>query len=91
VSAAALLVELAGVGIHLTGEGDNLRVRAEPGISLSPYLERIKPHKSALLKALLQRQIVAALDVTRQGFDRAEYDRLWMLWHTQDAKEESTP
>jgi len=85
MSASALLVELASAGIHLTREGDNLRVRAAPGVSLAPYMERIKAHKPELLKELLQRRIVEAATVEPDAFDRPEYDRLWRLWHAYDA------
>jgi hypothetical protein len=87
VTADALLAELDGVGIHVTREGDNLRVRAELGISLVPYVERIAAQKPALLRVLRQRRIIAALDVEPEDFKCEEYDRLWVIWHTQDAKE----
>src|SRR5688572_6866588 len=91
MKASALLAELDAAGIHLTREDDNLRVRAERGVSLAPYLERIKANKPALLRELLQRQIVAALDVEPAIFNRIEYDRFWTVWHAENAKEASTP
>ena len=90
MTAAALLAELEAAGINLTREGDNLRVRAQPGVSLAPYVERIRAHKPELLKEVLQRRIVEALNAEPENFNRAEYDHLWRLWHVQDAKEEST-
>ena len=87
MNAVTLLADLEAVGIHVSREGDNLKVRGEPGVSLTPYLERIKPHKPTLLRELLQRQIIVALDVAREDFNRTEYDRLWVLWHAQDVKE----
>jgi hypothetical protein len=91
VSAATLLAELDALGIHLTREGDNIRVRAEPGISLAPYVERIRASKPALLREVLQRRIIAALDVEPHDFDRPAYERLRELWRTEDMKEQSTP
>jgi len=91
VTAAALLAELSAAGIHLTREGDNLRVRMRPGTSLNLYTDHIRANKPALLRELLQRRIIEALDVEPEDFDRIAYDRLWVLWHTQDVKEESTP
>jgi hypothetical protein len=56
VSAAALLAELEAVGIQIIREGDNLRVRGEPGVSLAPYTERLREHKPAILVALGERE-----------------------------------
>jgi len=89
MSVPALLAELEAAGVHVTFAGDNLRVRANPGVPLSPYVDQIRANKPALLRELLQRRIVAALDVEPHDFDRTAYDRLWVLWHTEDAKEES--
>jgi hypothetical protein len=90
VSATALLAELEAADIHVNRDGDNLRVHAEPGVSLAPHLDHIASHKPALLKELLQRRIIEALDVEPAHFDRAECDGLWRLWHAHDAKEQST-
>jgi hypothetical protein len=87
MSAVALLAELEAVGIHLAREHDRLRVRGEPGVRLGPYLERITPHKPALLQALLQREIVAAVSAEPAEFNRDAYDRLWLRWHAQDTRE----
>jgi hypothetical protein len=88
VTAATLLAELNETGIHLTREGDNLRVRATPGISLAPYVKRITAQKAALLRELLQRRIIQALDVEPAHFDREEYNHLCVLWHVHESKEE---
>src|SRR5215207_5335094 len=56
VSAGVLLADLAAAGIHVTREGNNLRVRGDPGISLTPYTERIHAHKPQLLAALHERE-----------------------------------
>ena len=56
MSGAALIAELAAAGIHVTREGDNLRVRGEPGVRLAPYTERLREHKPALLVALRERE-----------------------------------
>jgi hypothetical protein len=40
---------------------------------------------------LLQRQIVQALNVEPEHFDREEYDHLCALWHAHDVKDEPTP
>ena len=91
MSAPAFLAELEAAGIRVTREDDNLRVRAEPGISLAPYLERITANKPVLLRELLERRIIEAVTVEPAHFDRPAYDALWVLWHAQDTKEESTP
>jgi hypothetical protein len=87
---AALLDELDAAGVRLSLDGVHLRYQTQPGISITPHTERITAHKSALHRELLQRQIVATGTVAPEQFNRAEYDRLWALWHAQDAKEEST-
>jgi hypothetical protein len=62
VSAAALLTELEEAGIHVTREGDSLRVRGEPGVRLTPYTEPIREQKPALLAALHEREASAQHD-----------------------------
>jgi hypothetical protein len=91
VTAAALLDGLNAAGVHLSLAGDDLRYQTRPGVSISPHMEQITAHKPALRRDLLQRQIVAVITVAPEHFNRAEYDRLWVLWHAQDAKEESRP
>jgi hypothetical protein len=88
---AALPGELAAAGVRLSLAGDALRYQTRPGVSIASHTEPIQAHKPALLRELLQLQIVAAVSVEPQHFDRAEYDDLWRRWHAQDAKEESTP
>jgi hypothetical protein len=61
MSGAALLVEMEGLGIHITREGDTLRVRGKPGVRLAPHRERIVANKPALLAVLREREEVATL------------------------------
>jgi hypothetical protein len=90
VNAAALLAELAASGIGLTREGDNLRVRAEPGVSLAPHRERISAHKPTLLAELrLREEIVAAASAAQHAFDRQHFDTLWERWHALQTQETS--
>jgi hypothetical protein len=91
VSATDLLTDLEAAGVRLSLAGDDLRYQTRPGVSIAPHTERITMHKRALCRELLQRQIIAVLDVEPAHFNREEYDRLCVLWHAQDAKEESTP
>jgi hypothetical protein len=86
LSAPALLAELEAGGIYLTRVGDNLKVRGAPGVILAPALERIAAHKPALLKELLKRQIVDAVDVEPADFDRQRYDDLWSRYQALEAK-----
>ncbi len=52
--AARLLSRLAALGVSLTADGDNLRIRAPRGV-LSPELrEEIRVHKDSLLESLRQ-------------------------------------
>jgi hypothetical protein len=52
VTAAALLAELKAVGIDVSRDGDNLKVRGQPGASLALYTEQIRKHKPELLVIL---------------------------------------
>ncbi len=87
MSATTLLSVLEEAGVHVIREGDTLRVRGNPGVDPAPYRERIHQHKPALLVELLKSEIMAALDVEPDRFDRAAYDRLWSLLRTHEAKE----
>jgi hypothetical protein len=87
VNTVTLLAELEAAGIQVTPQGENLRVRGEPGVNLAPYLERIMPHKSVPLRQLLQRQIVAAVDVEPPDFDQQHYDDLWCRNPALEGKE----
>ena len=87
MTARELLVDLVAAGITVTREGDNLRVRALPGVSLTPRLDCIRDHKPALLAELLQVRIVALLDVEREHFDRPEYERLLAMWNAHKSEE----
>jgi hypothetical protein len=52
VSALALIAELEAAGVRLSLAGDALRVQARPGVSISPYRERIRASKPAILAVL---------------------------------------
>jgi hypothetical protein len=78
--ATQLLAELAAAGIDVSRAGDNLRVRAHPGVRLTPHVACLRQHKSALLAELLKREIVAAVTVDAAEFDRPGYERLLTLW-----------
>jgi hypothetical protein len=56
-----LLRELEAAGVHVTREGDTLRVRGEPGVSLVPYRDVIREYKPALLAELQAREEVAGM------------------------------
>ena len=91
MNASAFLDELVDTGIRLRRDGDDLVADVLPTADLSLHTDHIKMHRPELLQELLQRQIVAAVTVAPEHFNRAEYDRLWALWHAQDAKEKSRP
>lgn len=81
MSAAALLKTLSAAGVHMSREGHELRFRTEPGTGISQHIETIRQYKPALIRELLQDQIVAAASVEPEHFDRDAYDRLWSEWH----------
>ena len=84
----ALLAELDAAGVSVTREGDNLNVRGAPGVSLAPYLDRIRDDKPGLLAELqLREQIMAAASAAQDAFDRAAYDELWRRWHALQDQE----
>jgi hypothetical protein len=87
MSASALLDHLLTAGIAITREGDNLRVRALAGVALAPYLDQVRANKPALLRALLQEQITAALHVEARDFDRSAYEELVTLWKRHSGEE----
>ena len=59
-----LLNALAGTGVCLSRAGDALRYQTRPGVSIAPYVERIRQDKPGLLTELrLREQIIAAVDV----------------------------
>jgi hypothetical protein len=91
VSAAELLADLEAGGLAVTRIGDDLRVRAVPGVRLAPYRERVLEHKPALLTELLQQEIVAAVNVDPNDFDRVAYDHLWLPWRIQEGERNCTP
>ena len=89
MTAAALLAELAAAGIHISREGECLRVRGEPGVSLDPCRDCVTAYKPALLTLLaLQEDIVRTAGAARDAFDRQHFDRLWVEW--QALQEEET-
>ena len=82
MSAGAFIDELAGMGIRLSRDGDDLAADVLPGASLAPYRDRIREHKPALLNLLaLQDEIVRTASAARDAFDRQLYDGLWERWH----------
>jgi hypothetical protein len=89
MTAEMLLDELAGLGIHLECEGEAIFADVQEGSDITPHVERIKAHKPALLRELLQRQIMAAVSVEPELFNRDHYDQLCVLWHAHDARGES--
>ncbi len=90
MSAATLLAELDAAGVHIGREGDALRVRGEPGVTLDVYTPRIKDGKRAILAVIaLQDQIVAAATADPSQFDRARYDALWRRWDALATDQES--
>ena len=90
MSAAALLADLAAASVRLSLAGDNLHYQTELGVSIAPNRDRIAAKKPALVIELLQRAIVAAVDVEPDWFDRAEFDMLWDRWSTNQAEKESS-
>jgi TubC N-terminal docking domain len=84
-----LVAALAGAGIHVTREDDHLRVRAEPGMSLAPYVADLRQHKPEILMTLLQDEIVASATAARDAFDRQHYDQLWVDWYALQNQESS--
>src|SRR5215213_6853317 len=77
VSAAGLLDELDAAGVRLTLAGNELRYQTRSGVSITPHMEHITAHKSALLRELLQRRILESVNIAPQPFDREQYDQLW--------------
>ena len=75
-----LLDELAGLGIHLVRDGEAILADVEDGADVTPHVDRITNHKPALLRELLQREIVAIVTVDPSQFDREHYDDLWQQW-----------
>ena len=88
MSAGAFIDELAGVGIRLSRDGDDLAADVLPGASLDPYRDRIREHKPAFVALLaLQDEIVRTASAARDAFDRAAYDELWRRWHALRGEE----
>jgi hypothetical protein len=52
MSVHALLADLAEVGVQLIRDGNDLRVRGRPGLSLAPYTEQIRRYKPEILAVL---------------------------------------
>jgi hypothetical protein len=71
-------------------------VRDERSNDLSAGYERNELHEKSPVPGapdaeLLKARIIETLDVEPEHFNREEYDRLCVLWHAQNPKEESTP
>jgi hypothetical protein len=81
MSAATLLVDLEAAGVVITREGDRLRVRGTPGVDPAPYRDQIVTNKPAILRKLVEREIVAAVSAEPAHFDWEHYERLWQQWH----------
>jgi TubC N-terminal docking domain len=77
VSARRFLAELEAAGVTVARDGDNLRVRGNPGVRLTQYTDRIRDRKPALLAELLKGEIMAALNGEPASFNRPHYDELW--------------
>jgi hypothetical protein len=90
MNASALLDELLAAGIRVGRDGDDLIADVLPAADFAPYTDRVRREKPNLLKELLQRQIIAAVTVEPEHFNRAAYDRLCALWHAHDAKKAAT-
>ncbi len=87
MTAQALLHELEDAGIRLHRTGSRLRAEIAPNASLDPYRDRLHQIKPAVLKELLQREIVAAACIEPDLFDRDAYDALWAQWHALNDQE----
>ena len=70
MSAAAILTELDAAGVRLSLAGDDLRYHTGSGVRIAPFAESITANKRELLMELLQREIVAAVNVEPEHFDR---------------------
>src|SRR3712207_2900911 len=81
MSAAVLLRDLEAAGVRLSLAGDGLRVQTRAGVHIAPYRQRITAHKPALLKELVQREILEAAAAVGDAFDRDAYDQLWRRWY----------
>jgi hypothetical protein len=84
---SVLVDDFMAAGIRLTRDGDDLIAEVPADVDLSPHAERIRASKPALLRELLQREIVAAVDVEPPDFDRQHYDDLWSRYQTHKGKE----
>ena len=89
MNVTALLAELDAAGIRLGRDGDDLVADVLPGAELDAYRERIQQNKPALVKELLQREIVEAAAAVGGAFDRDAYDALWVRWYTLRDQEHS--
>src|SRR6187431_2866544 len=52
MNAVELLANLEAAGVQVSRDGDCLRVRGKPGVSLAPYIEQIRHYKANLLAVL---------------------------------------
>lgn len=88
MSARELLAQLRAAGVHVRRVGDDLKVRAAPGVPLAPHLDLIRANKPDLLRELLQERIAAALHVEPDDFDRESYEQMYTLWKIATARKE---
>ena len=89
MNAAAVLAELNTAGVRLSSAGDDVHYQTRPGVRIAPYRDRIQESKPAILRELLQREIVATVDVEPEHFERQKYDALWARYDALDAGETS--
>lgn len=80
--ASAFLAELERAGVRLEREGEQVRYRTAPGVSIDPYRARIAALKPALLAAL---DWHAAVWLPPEQFNRPEADRLHAVLLAQEA------
>ena len=89
MNAAQLLADLDAASVRVTRDGDDLRVRGKPGVSLAPYADRIRQHKPALLAELrLREQIIAAVTV-EPGTSTETPTRSWCAGTTSSKRGKS--
>jgi hypothetical protein len=77
-----LLSDLDAAGISLAADGEALRFRTPPGVSIGPYVDRITANKSALLAAVRQRELDADVALLERGW-------AWLSAHRDDPRHET--
>jgi 5-enolpyruvylshikimate-3-phosphate synthase len=91
MSARGLLAELNAAGIRVSRDGDKLKVKARPGVSIDNWIACIRDHRLGLLAEIVKAEVVAAASVEPARFDRSRFDTLMQRWHALDAHEDSKP